>query len=378
MPRHFPGLNALRFYLALSVIVDHTFGYQHLWDQPLDHLQPLPFFFLSGFDAVNFFFVLSGFLIMYLLLAEQKQTQTVNVEKFYLRRILRIWPLYFLIIGLAVFILPLLVTNYEQSQIEKPTMMILIVLFGANFAHPFLSPFNPLKHLWSIAVEEQFYLIAPHLLRQKRRLILILATFTAIMTLLWIIGVSNNFIVLVHFLEAMRYQSIAIGCLFAILYFNHSSLLKWLYHPVLGYGSVFIVACLALTPLNVEAGIYTLITSLVYAIVILNIGTNDKFRLKPKHPIFESLGNLSFGMYMYHPLVLNIFFANYYDTLPSDQFNAIVHPIVITTSILIAWLSYRYVEKPFLRLKDRFKPSPTAAPDPAAVRQPQLGESISS
>ena len=93
---YFPNLNGIRFIAAFAVILHHLeqfkylLGYKNNWENPIIHqIGPL---------GVILFFVLSGFLITYLLLVEEKQTKTISIKSFYMRRILRIWPLYYLII----------------------------------------------------------------------------------------------------------------------------------------------------------------------------------------------------------------------------------------------------------------------------------------
>ena len=102
---YFTGLNGLRFLAAMAVVITHIelikgqMFCENLWSTN-------KLIFELGGLGVIFFFVLSGFLITYLLLEEKKVSGTVSVKKFYARRILRIWPLYYLIIVLGFFILP--------------------------------------------------------------------------------------------------------------------------------------------------------------------------------------------------------------------------------------------------------------------------------
>ncbi|NRB70857.1 MAG: acyltransferase, partial [Xanthomonadales bacterium] len=106
-PLYFPNLNGLRFIAALMVIVYHlerlkaNMGLDGLWGKAA-------FVSLFGKLGVVLFFVLSGFLITYLLLAEEKRFAKIDLTSFYLRRVLRIWPLYFFIIFLGFFVLPFL------------------------------------------------------------------------------------------------------------------------------------------------------------------------------------------------------------------------------------------------------------------------------
>ena len=96
IPLHFKGLNALRFFAALFIIIYHTTGGFHDTMSPTYKL-----FFQNLVIGVDFFFLISGFLIIYLLLVEKQNTGSIHIGKFYLRRVLRIFPLYFLIVGLA-------------------------------------------------------------------------------------------------------------------------------------------------------------------------------------------------------------------------------------------------------------------------------------
>ena len=108
---YLPGLNALRFFAAFLVIVTHIellkgqLGFSNSW-------KFLEQFNLGGL-GVYFFFVLSGFLITYLLIHEKEKTGTIKIKAFYIRRLLRIWPLYYFITLLAFFILP----NFEMMLV---------------------------------------------------------------------------------------------------------------------------------------------------------------------------------------------------------------------------------------------------------------------
>lgn len=101
---HFLGLNALRFFAAFLVVLHHA--EQIRLKNDLFNLKNFSLFNNGGI-AVSFFFVLSGFLISYLLLKEVKQTGDISIKKFYVRRILRIWPLYFLLVFIGALIIPI-------------------------------------------------------------------------------------------------------------------------------------------------------------------------------------------------------------------------------------------------------------------------------
>src|SRR5258705_10300657 len=92
------GLNSLRFLAAAFVIISH--GQQSIAKLGFDRFSGMTLFNRGG-DAVEFFYVLSGFLITYLLQGELERTGTISIKGFYMRRVFRIWPLYFLIVALG-------------------------------------------------------------------------------------------------------------------------------------------------------------------------------------------------------------------------------------------------------------------------------------
>ena len=160
---YFPNLNGLRFFAALSVMVYHFFGIN----------------VLNGHFGVILFFVLSGFLITYLLLEELKNTDTISIKKFYVRRILRIWPLYFFILLLST-VLIFFETGIDNSYSQA---LPYYLFFIPNLAFVMNIGIKYAVVLWSVGAEEQFYLVWPWIIRKikVKKLILIFL----IMILFW-------------------------------------------------------------------------------------------------------------------------------------------------------------------------------------------------
>ena len=134
---YFSGINSLRFIAALAVIITHiellkgVFGFKNYWKNPI--------IFNLGGMGVYFFFVLSGFLITYLLLVEKEKQRHIKIKDFYIRRILRIWPLYYLIVVIGFFILPrfeMFHISYLQNSFSENfiTNVILYILILPNLA----------------------------------------------------------------------------------------------------------------------------------------------------------------------------------------------------------------------------------------------------
>ena len=109
---YFSGLNALRFFAAYFVLLHHGETIRAKFGLPNFEAYS---FFRNGMIAVSVFFVLSGFLITYLLLDEIQRTNDVSIKKFYSRRILRIWPLYYLLVFIGLALIPLFLKNLNKG-----------------------------------------------------------------------------------------------------------------------------------------------------------------------------------------------------------------------------------------------------------------------
>lgn len=155
---YFNNLDTLRFFAFLSVFCSHcvgVFGYKfHNKYLELIHRH----FFVNGDLGVGFFFVLSGFLITWLLLIEKEKNGNINVLHFYMRRVLRIWAVYFLVvlIGFSIGMQSPVPYHSDISQLKW------YLTFLANYDLVFNGQTNPLVNiLWSVAIEEQYYVIWP-------------------------------------------------------------------------------------------------------------------------------------------------------------------------------------------------------------------------
>jgi len=164
-------LNALRYIAAAMVVFCHVEEFKK--NNLLPHLYDAPLVAVSGSTAVTFFFVLSGFLITYLLLKEKDERGDISVRNFYIWRILRIWPVYYFITILAFFILPeitmlRLPVFSEELTHSYSTKLALYAFFLPNIALwlGYIIPYA--SQLWSVGVEEQFYVLWPWVFKLRR------------------------------------------------------------------------------------------------------------------------------------------------------------------------------------------------------------------
>ena len=375
----FPGLNILRFYAALAVIYEHIAErsnypglsrYPNLF-KPISHALP------SAGNAVTLFFVISGFLITYLLLRERERTQTVDVRKFYVRRMLRIWPLYYAITLFAFFLMP--VVFGPDNVVSKtgfvfntsdPDFWVKFLLFFFMLPNILWPNALPASHLWSIGVEEQFYLLWPWIVRKfKRRLgwmiyaiiLFKLVSMAVVVAVVRLPGDHQDTLLatVYYFLRDWRLEAMAAGAFGAYLLFLHKEwLLRLIFSPVVKYGSAALFVWNVLFYDTLLPAQHFLL-AVLYTLVIMNVAANPKPLFRFENRVTAFLGNISYGLYVYHVFVLlailHLFKAVGYTASGNPLvFNAVLYTSVVTLSITVAGLSYRFFETPFLRLKERF------------------------
>ena len=369
---YFPGLHGLRFFAALMVVFSHVellkdyHGYPNLYATNLAVYE-------SGRLGVTLFFVLSGYLISYLLLTERRVSGTVSVRNFYIRRVLRIWPLYYLVVFLAFIIIP---------QIDFFDLPKYSALLPANFTYTFLlyllllpqlalSIFEPVPYaepLWSIGVEEQFYLLWPLLIKYTRNFLLLCVIITVGSMLLkqgaFMLARANRgsanlpyWNYLLSYLYFTRIECMAIGGIGAWFVFrNKKRELKVVYHPIsqlLVYG---LTAYLLFTQ-NYKPAFHYAGYAICFCLIIMNISANKKSLIRIENRVFVFLGNISFSMYLFHELAIKIVMQvmrNFGTSFETPAANLLLHTLSIALTILISSLAYYAFEKRFLRLKSRF------------------------
>ncbi len=397
---YFKGLDSLRFFAALAVFFTHVelikkfTGYGTHWIDPeesitkftvfqsvmskeIDPLSPLVAY--SSALGVIFFFVLSGFLITFLLLKEKEQNNSIAIKKFYLRRALRIWPLYYLIFILGFFVLPYLdffavpgQDNFFQQNFWGN--LTLYAFFMPNLAFSIYTTAVPnIGQSWSIGVEEQFYLLWPLLIRKSKNILKSILWITGtIIALKGIILLSSSFvkldalIVLKKFLAMSKLECMALGGLGAYVLFNkNEEILRIIYRPISQITSVVIIPILIyFTPTAIE-DILHLLFSLSFLVIILNVANNEKSILKFENRIFQYLGRISYGFYMFHVMciVFTIHFLDKYIGLDNDiskPQHLLLYGLSFLLTVAVSSLSYHIFEKAFIRLKDKYaQPKPT-------------------
>jgi len=341
------GLNGLRAIAASSVILAHIS--ERLVE---NRFIKTNYFGHFGGYSVTIFFTLSGFLITYLLLKELEQHSKIDVKKFYMRRILRIWPLYFFYIFLVVLLMKFKVPNTIWYYI----FIIPNIPFALHLSGSTMTTIPLLIHYWSLGVEEQFYAFWPWLLKysskiKKSILFFCLAYFGLKVGL----SILNAPIVWQSILLHTRFCCLGIGGIGACLYFENSKIVIIAQNKIIEVLAWILVLLFLMNKIRVFSIVNNEIISVLVVILIFNQINNPKPIIPLENKVFDYLGKISFGLYVYNPLI--IYFLSIF--LLNDNNKGIVRSILFTTLtfcfvILVSHISHFYFENIFLRLKHKY------------------------
>lgn len=356
-PLYLPGLNGIRAIAAMSVVIGHINNRLHMFG-----LQKGTTFNVADY-AVTVFFTLSGFLITYLLLLEKSQTGAIDIKKFYVRRVLRIWPLYFLYL-LLVF----LIIGFDQLQWPVFLYLLMIPNFGKSISqylpvyiakfpgHNFL-----VGHYWSLGVEEQFYAFWPWVVNNSKNLLKMLILFPIFYIILKIfLNVLHAPKSLLAFVNYTRFGCMFIGALGSYLYFTHREIvMKWVNMSILEIVAVIFFLFVAFNLFHIASPIDHEIASIFTLVVIINQISNPKKLFSLENKVFNFLGKISYGLYVWNPLViyvLSLGYQQFFSGLQIDSVLLLVLVFTINTAVIVfvSHLSYEYYEKRFLKLKTKF------------------------
>lgn len=357
---YFKGLKFIRFFAASMVVIHHIeqykdiFGLQNYWTNGI--IRSL------GDKGVTLFFVLSGFLITFLLLKEKEETKSINIKYFYIRRILRIWSLYFLIVLSSIFIFPyfsffrsdatsIIDNNFIYILLLSITILPNVTLFKFG-AVPFSS------QAWSIGVEEQFYLFWPLLIKYIKNLYLTLISIIIVLFVLQNCGVitiklfgkefiaTEKLLQIAYFFKLFRIDCMAFGSIGALLVFHKSKWLRYLYNPLSSLLALVITLILILNPIKIYF-FDNIIYSVLFMVFIINVASYDKCFYAIENKFFDKLGDISYGMYMYHPMICFVVLK-----IIGNQFNnLIIYSLIFSLTILVSYLSYILFEKRLIKIK---------------------------
>ncbi len=348
--RRLPGLDGLRAVAVGMVMLSH-FGAG-----------------VPGDLGVSIFFVLSGFLITWLLLREYRATADLSLRRFYIRRTLRIFPAYYAFLAFSITI-DLVRGDSRIRPLILPALAYLVNYYNAFHGHPITS----VAHAWSLAVEEQFYLLWPlcflFFARRGRPALVVGLGLLIGAVLVWrcvayfVLDLGSAY---VYNAFDTRFDNLAVGCLLAVL-----SERDWF---------AAVAARLATSPILTLVPIALLFVSRILAptawhygpgftvdAVLIALWITQVLQLQHslwwswlEHPVTRYLGTISYPLYLYHLWGFGLGVR-----AAPDAPRAIQFVLGTLASIVLASGSYYVVERPFLRLKGRFEELPSGtAPSP--------------
>ncbi|RYY39294.1 MAG: acyltransferase [Chitinophagaceae bacterium] len=372
--RDFDGLYGLRYLCILVILVAHLFmtdcdfGQCH---EGYSYLQAL------GNCALQFFFVASAFLITFLLLAEEQKLGRLSLRNFFLRRVLRIWPAYFVLLLVvwgfvnrtAFFWIPNVSPAFAAADTAR--------CYGLYFAFlPHIVPFYHamvpyLHHTYTIGIEEQFYFLWGMIfLLFRRGRLFIFALFALSIPLLGIIhywafawnsslqhsgSAASYALKAVTYLQYSRLSTFAIGSFLGYSYFYGSS---WVNVFRLRWVQLLVIALLAaVVALRIDIPFFHMeVLALLVGAVMLVASFPAQSLLRFNSRWLVYLGHRSYGIYLFH-IIAVVLAVRTMEVLPlqgAARFVVLV-PLAVAYATALGTISYAVVEQPFLKLKDRFK-----------------------
>lgn len=359
---YFANLDGIRAIAALLVVLSHIQLHKKL--QGIHHGDVIDFKNF-GKIGVTIFFTLSGFLISYLLLEEKKRFKHIALKAFYIRRILRIWPLYFLLIIVGFFIYP------AQGSIHALWLSVFLMPNVAFCMKLLPNIFDP---IWSIGVEEQFYIFHPHIFRQKKvqstlnTLLIILALLITLnLTVRYYQYHSHFLLELDQFLYFTRFDDMMVGAIVALLYFNTKNnsfnfrfqrAFNWLLNGYVQLGIVAAFIAFLCFFIHREVGQGDLIIAVFSAMIMVYLCEPAAANLFLSNKVLTYCGKISYGIYLLHkyPLFLMLYIVRNYIPATSTFWQVVVLYLgTVLLVIALASISYFGFERYFLRLKTRFQ-----------------------
>ncbi len=378
MTRFFrPELDALRFVAFLLVFLHHASprdpAIYERFVSP-DAARALTSIADAFGYGLSLFFFLSAFLITELLVREKQRVGTVKIREFYIRRLLRIWPLYFtgVAIGIAVAIAGRL--SGSAADLGSWQMLVLFLALSGNwyFAREGVEwSDNPMTPLWSISIEEQFYLFWPWLVRAASRRTMLCACAAliglAIAVEFWLGERRASADTTIWANSFVQFEMFGAGAALSLLLRGAAPKFGVTTRIALAIGSAALwfasvhwmqakYAGPALSGASIVAG-YAMITAGCAGLMLSLLGLE---RPLPARLIY--LGQISFGLYVFHLLAIEAMFGFERTFVASLGLTGFAHAGAglaaaagaLGLTVAMAVVSYRNLETPFLRLKERF------------------------
>jgi peptidoglycan/LPS O-acetylase OafA/YrhL len=361
--KYFKELNSLRFIGFIGIFFGHVF-FSNSPEIINSKLYATLFSYgkILGFISIDSFFVLSSFLITWKALEEIKFTSNFQFKNFLIRRSLRIWPLYFLIVFIG-FLIEYLKSIYFLEPEKLPSLWN-FVLFILNY-NIIENGYNFLffmVFMWSISVEEQFYVFWAITIKWFNKYLFGISFFIIFLSLVFRIYFINDSLSL-NFHTASALGNFGIGALTAILAFKNPNFLNKLQSlnrkTILFFYSIIFIFFIKM-PVLLEYDFFIVIQRVLFSIffsfIILEQTYCDQSIVKVSRiKYFNFFGKISYGLYCYHGIMITTVLQISGFLSESLLNSLILFPVfILVSTLLISHFSYRLYESKFLNFKSKF------------------------
>jgi peptidoglycan/LPS O-acetylase OafA/YrhL len=361
---YFPNLDASRFYAFIPVFLTHCF-----YSNDSNIINSKFYLFVHnhlqlGLLGLDYFFVLSGFLITWIIIEEQKQTNKFSLKNFYVRRGLRIFPLYFLMVAIG-FIIQFVVLNFSSKELNSLPNLFYFLSFTLNFyiIHYGRDFLFFLVFFWSVSVEEQFYLVWSLLLKFLGKYLNFLCYFMILVSIVFrYLNLNNNNELVFNTLSSLA--NFGCGSLLAFYSFyseNFKLKITNLSKKIIFVSYLLFALCVifynSIFNTNILIVFERFIFSLFFTFIIAEQAycKNSFFKLGTIK-FFDFFGKLSFGLYCYHGLLLTIYIKLVEDNnlVSKNIWVFLFAPVLLFSATLItSYLSFILFEKKILLIKKK-------------------------
>ncbi|WP_214539898.1 acyltransferase family protein [Staphylococcus pseudintermedius] len=347
-PRYMPGLDGVRAVAVIAIIIYHL----------------NPQWLSGGFLGVDTFFVISGYLITSLLLTEYHNTGKIELMSFWLRRVKRLIPaVLFLVMGVIVLSLIFMPTEIQKVRADSIAAIFYVsnwwyIMQNVDYFEQFAV--QPLKHLWSLAIEEQFYLVFPIVLlsllsfirRLKSIRIIFLILLVISMIAMMVLYVPNENVARVYFGTDTRIQTLLMGVLLALVWppFQLKAKVNRQMRTMIDTTGVVGLAILFIcfkfvseTNSILYYGGFFLISTVTLLVIASSVHPSGYFAKFLGNKVFTFIGSRSYSLYLWHyPIIVLI-----HHQFVQGQIPPLVYVVEILLMVLMAEFSYKFIEQPF-------------------------------
>jgi len=357
-----PELDGLRFFAFLAVYLNHTLlfgteGHHRRIPDALAHI--LGTIGVAGAFGVDLFFVLSAYLITELLLRERSARGSLDVPAFYVRRMLRIWPLYFLFLAFAYGL-----TFFVAGEQMTLGHLLGFAFFSGNWVYMARPVGTVAAPLWSVSVEEQFYILWPWAVRRgstRRMALLALGLVSLGVVIRFGMGLRGLNEPWISKNSFTRTDGIAAGVLLAVALRGRVPRLTSGQRLLLAFAGVGLLLIIAdrfhlfsgpVSALRLATG-WPLVALACSGILLSALGASEGLPTLLRRPAQVYLGRISYGLYVFHQVGLILAERCFPDHAHSTPQWAGHFALGLGATVAMAAASYRWLEQPFLRLKQR-------------------------